>query len=76
LAHSEYDDYHGVDWHIAWVPKIVGSISSAQKRDSPAVKHLCFKQWDPRVFCCDNFYLEDKVDFNWGGNVMGAEFLP
>ena len=47
LADSMYNDYHAVDWNIAWVFKIVRSISSAQRHDSPPVKHLHFKQWDP-----------------------------
>jgi len=34
-AHLEYNDYHAVDWHIAWVFQIVRSISSAQRHHHP-----------------------------------------
>ena len=35
VAHLEYNDYHAVDWHIAWVFQIVRSISSAQRHHHP-----------------------------------------
>jgi len=74
LADSEYNDYHAVNWKIAWIFKIVRSISSAQMHDSPPVKQLHFKQWDPGMV---SYSLEESTctQTSLSKQELGVEFF-